>query len=62
MVFALVHELPGRMRFRASRGLSAREAGRLSAALAAIPGLRETRVCALTGDRKSTRLNSSHWS
>ncbi len=49
MVFALVHELPGRMRFRASRGLSAREAGRLSAALAAIPGLRETRVCALTG-------------
>ena len=49
MAFTLVHELPGRLRFRASRGLSAREAGRLSAALAAIQGVREARVCALTG-------------
>lgn len=49
MVFALVHELPGRLRFRAPRSLSAREAGRLSAALAAIPGLGDARVCALTG-------------
>lgn len=49
MLFTLVHQLPGRLRFRASRGLSAGEAGRLNTMLAAVPGVREARVSALTG-------------
>ncbi len=49
MFFTIVHDLPGRVRLRASRGLSAGEVARFHDLLTAVPGVLDVRITALTG-------------